>query len=162
MTSGELTTPGGERDKFVFPARAALRVLKVVLADPDLTFGERVVTAAVILQADRRTGRAWASYRNLHSKLHVGGDVVAGALRAGGKDKAPGKAVGRYLRAGRKGRQGAQEWMVIQQPSAQKSRALRKAESSAQENRIQRSENRTHSFFFSGFYSGRGYAARRC
>ena len=85
----------------------ALRLLRRVLRDPDLPAGQRIAVAAVVLQADRGTRRAWASYRQLARDWHVGPDSIAGALRvepakaAGGKQPPADRGQG-------DGRQGAQ------------------------------------------------------
>ena len=112
----------------------ALRLLRRVLRDPDLPAGQRIAVAAVVLQADRGTRRAWASYRQLARDWHVGPDSIAGALRvepakaAGGKAPKPtGKGLARYLRPGRRGPHGSREYIVLAAGSAPESGALASA-----------------------------------
>lgn len=86
----------------------AHQIVKAILADSDLTPVQRLVTAAVVHQADSTTGIAWAGYRQLHAKLGVSMGLIAATLRAD-----TGAAIGRWLLRDCIGRNGAVGYRVI-------------------------------------------------
>ncbi|MBN2024392.1 MAG: hypothetical protein JW809_16545 [Pirellulales bacterium] len=143
----------------------ALRLIRAVLCDGGMSAGERIAAAAVILNADHRTGLAWASYRGICDGCHVRPGAVAAALRAPGQadsespDKPPkpaGKAIGVYLDVHERGRHGSVCYAILRQecsaetalPTRKRSKrpALPEMGPSASRNGVQRFRGGRHSY----------------
>lgn len=104
----------------------AMRAVRAVLQDPELTNAVKNVVVSIIASASYRTGRTRASYRWLSSKFRLSATTVNRALA---KD---GPVIGRYLNLVGRGKSGVSEFEVIPaealctaERSARKSAALR-------------------------------------
>jgi len=120
---------------------------------------QQLVTIAVILCADWRTGKGWASYRSLRREFGLSNDAVSGALRAEGDGQRSGSAIGRYLEVSGRGSRGSVQYQILSvasdsersgtrsadERSGERS-ALRSESSSAPVLGGQRSERRSHSY----------------
>ena len=76
----------------------ALRIIRLIFADPDLTNPGKLAVAAVALDANSRTGFAWTTYRSLCERYGISSASVAPAFR---------HAIGRYFVVDGRGRHGS-------------------------------------------------------
>ena len=59
----------------------ALRIIRAILGDRSMTFGERVAAAGVVLRADNATRVAWAPYTSLEADFGVSARIASDVLR---------------------------------------------------------------------------------
>ena len=110
---------GGERQQGLRLVDILQRAL-TVLSDQELTPGERVATAVVVLRAGCQSGLAWPGYRSIRRDTGLSNDVIANALATpeSGTDQPPGKAIGRHLEPAGCGPRGVQRYRVLPPNSA--------------------------------------------
>ncbi|MFP4107191.1 MAG: hypothetical protein ACLFVU_14055 [Phycisphaerae bacterium] len=97
-------------------ASETLRVVRSVLADPNMSPQERIALLAVVTQANGATGLSWTSYEQMRKKYHIGRTSIAGALSQQG-----GKGIGRYVALEKKGAHGAHCYRILPDGEPQQS-----------------------------------------
>lgn len=88
-----------------------LRMIRVILADHELSATAKIITAAVFLSADNQTDRAWASYRSLRREFGVSTEAICTTLKDPG-----GAAIGKYLDIIGRGAHGSREFLALCPP----------------------------------------------